>query len=550
MNLIGAAALLWGIGLGLSPAEEKDAVQPSAPAERSPLYGQIQPLRPGQRLYVFQKGPRTPDSQFIAVQTLQGVSARRAGSCIWIDMGDPAFSDYLASNYQIEFDRTYAEDFSGLIRAVQSGTSGRYVLYDLQDKPSLSAATTAAGLLDAAAADKELAEVFEKAGYTMALDVRGRDCRWVYENFWPQLNHEAIIVHTPYKRQHPSAPFLRDWGPALRALDWWYPDEGYCRRVYRNLVPCSPVYGWQSPVSSDEGVAIRQHSEEGLFQIPSDWMVNLSVHASLGPVLKEHRFVQKALRRQPAKEEGVHYVTFILSDMDNILTEIGTRSFFSQRKFYQNPHRGQFPMGWGMAPSLVELSPGGVDMWYQAAGETDGFVGYCGLGYFYPSHFPAMQEHADRLDTYLKRADLRTLLLIDRLEPEKKLTEEYAQVIRSFAELASIRGFFYLEYKAYALHSGRILRVGDKPLVTARFDFRSDAFYENVRSSPQQLAASINALPKDPSLPQGYTFVTVHAWSKGLDDIYETIQQLDPKVRVVGPEEFIELIRLNLPPAD
>ena len=106
------------------------------------------------------------------------------------------------------------------------------------------------------------------------------------------------------------------------------------------------------------------------------------------------------------------------------------------------------------------------------------------MGYFYPSHFPAMQEHADRLDTYLKRADLRTLLLIDRLEPEKKLTEEYAQVIRPFAELASIQGFFYLEYKAYALHSGRILQVGDKPLVTARFDFRSDAFYENVRSNP------------------------------------------------------------------
>jgi len=145
---------------------------------------------------------------------------------------------------------------------------------------------------------------------------------------------------------------------------------------------------------------------------------------------------------------------------------------------------------------------------------------------------------------------LRTLLLIDRLEPEETLTEGYAQVIRPFAELPSIRGFFYLEYKAYALHSGRILREGDKPLVTARFDFRSDAFYENVRSNPRQLAASINALPKDPSSPQGYTFVTVHAWSKGLDDIYETIQQLDSKVRVVGPEEFIERIRLNLPPAD
>jgi len=54
----------------------------------------------------------------------------------------------------------------------------------------------------------------------------------------------------------------------------------------------------------------------------------------------------------PQPKTKVHTVTFIMSDMDNILTEIGTDSFFSTRKFYANPHRGEFPMTWGMAPSL------------------------------------------------------------------------------------------------------------------------------------------------------------------------------------------------------
>jgi hypothetical protein len=85
-------------------------------------------------------------------------------------------------------------------------------------------------------------------------------------------------------------------------------------------------------------------------------------------------------------------------------------------------------------------------------------------------------------------------------------------------------------------------------MVTARFDFRQETFYSAVRPTAAELAKSINALPKDPTRPEGYTAVTVHAWSKGVDDIYDTIQLLDANVRVVNAEEFIDLIALNLKP--
>lgn len=67
-----------------------------------------------------------------------------------------------------------------------------------------------------------------------------------------------------------------------------------------------------------------------------------------------------------------------------------------------------------MAPSLVELSPAGVEMWYKDATPNDVFVAYCGLGYFYPNVAPYMETHAERLSGFLERADLRTLLVIDR----------------------------------------------------------------------------------------------------------------------------------------
>ncbi|AQT69118.1 hypothetical protein STSP2_02305 [Anaerohalosphaera lusitana] len=515
----------------------------------APLYGEIKPLSAGDTIYVWtkQRG-RSADNRFIAVQTLQGITARTDRPWLWIDVGDNTFTDYLTKRYDIRFDRRYAKDFDSLLSKLKPFTSGRYVLYDMQDRPSISAATTMAGLLDAVAIDVELEDIAQAKGYQQAIDVRGKDCRWVYDNYRDQLNDHAIIVHTNSYREHPSVGYLRDWGPALKALDWWYDDEKLSSEVYSSITPCSPVYGWQDPTTSDEGLTVKLHSQEGLYQVPSDWMVNLSVHAAMGPAMKDRTFKQKVERNPPEKENDVHYVTFIMSDMDNILTEIGTNSFYSNRSFYANQHRGEFPMTWGMAPSLVELSPAAVDMWYNAATANDAFVAYCGLGYFYPSESPAMSKHVDQLSGFMKRADLRTLLLIDRLMPDQDLAQDYSKHAKWFTNMDQVRGLFYLEYVRYAPHDGKIFWFDGKPMVTARFDFRDEAFYSAVRRTPQSLADSINDLPKDPSRPDGYTFVTVHAWSKGMDDIYETIELLDDDVKVVQGEDFIELIHSNLKP--
>jgi hypothetical protein len=512
----------------------------------TPMYADIKPLSQNDTLYVFTKGPRSEDNQFVAMQTLQGIVARTSRPRLWIDAGDATFVDEFQQKYKIQFDWSLSRDCAGLLEALKPYTSGSYVLYDRRDNPSLSAAATLSGLLDAVAVDMELEPAAIAKGYTKAFDARGKDCRWVYENYRQKINDNLIIVHTNNRRFHPSAYHMKDWAAATRALSWWYEDESFSRVVYRSMAPCSPVYGWLDAATRDEGLSVKLHSQEGLFQVPSDWMLNLSVHASMGQALKDKKFTQKVTRPSPVKETGIHYVTFILSDMDNILTEIGTNSFYSQKKFYRNPHRGEYAMTWGMAPSLVELAPHAVDMWYRDATAKDAFIAYCGLGYSYPNSSPYLQTHAQRLGELMKRADLRVLLLIDYLLPDKLLTDHYYQTAKWFTALDEVRGLFYLEYIQYAPHGGKIFWFDGKPMVTPRFDFRQETFYPAVRPTPVALAQSINSLPKDPASPDGYTAVTVHAWSRGLDDIAETIQQLDPDVRVVQAEEFIELIRRNL----
>ena len=294
----------------------------------NPLYADIKPLSENDTLYVFTKGPAAEDNQFVAIQTLQGIVARTDRPRLWIDAGDNTFVRDLEQRYAIRFDRSMARDFGGLLETLKPYTSGSYVLYSMRDRPSLSAAATLAGLLDAVAIDTALESTAVARGYTKAIDVRGKDCRWVYDTYRRELNDDLIIVHTNDPRVHRSAYHLKDWAAATKALSWWYDDEAVSRSVFRSMAPCSPVYGWLNPITGhDEGLSVRLHSEEGLFQLPSDWMINLSVHASMGHALKDMTFKQVAPRQTPVNEKGVHYVTFIMSDMDNILTEIGTNSF-------------------------------------------------------------------------------------------------------------------------------------------------------------------------------------------------------------------------------
>jgi hypothetical protein len=180
---------------------------------------------------------------------------------------------------------------------------------------------------------------------------------------------------------------------------------------------------------------------------------------------------------------------------------------------------------------------------------NDSFTAFCGLGYYNPSRAPYLQTHAAKLAELLERADLRTLLILDnQLNPYVDLSQSYYDKIRWFTALKQVRGLFYLEYDGYARHRGQILWFDNKPLVTARFDFRDNAFYDAVRVTPADLANSINAMPTDPTSPEGYSVVIVHAWSRGMNDIYDTIRLLDSDVRVVHAEEFIEQLYLNMKP--
>lgn len=485
--------------------------------------------------------------KLVAIQTIQGIAARKSRTGIWLDGGDSTFYNDFAENHGVTLTRN--NDFNFYLRQFKNLVSANYILYDTNDHGSLTAASTMAGVLDAVAVDVTLKSTFDSQGYTMLMDLRGKDDKWVYENYNDQLCNDAVIVHTPDPAVHGSAYLMRDWAAAIKCLTWWNTDLEYTKNVYDSMAASSPVYGWLEATTGDELGFIDLHSRHGLYQIPCDWLTNLSVLAAMGERYPDTKYKQKVTRQPVKTESNVHYVAFMMSDMDNILTLVSNNSFINDNRYFANSARGTYPMGWGMAPSLTELAPTAIKVWYDRATANDSFTAQSGLGYFYPHNYPNLNAHTERLSGYMERADIKTLMITDNFWPRDLTWESYREFGDQFADITNLRGMFYVDVNGdYARYAGKILWFKNKPLVTCRYTLWIGSQYNGLSSNASELAASINALPADPKSSDGYTFIVVHAWSYGLDEVTSTISKLAPHVRVVTPEEMIEQLYKNFTP--
>lgn len=181
------------------------------------------------------------DAEFIVMQTLQGLLAQTKPE-IWINEGNLSLLDDMVANHGITY--TEKNTFFWYLDHFKSRISG-YVLYDFSDPASLTAANSMAGILNAVAVEDSLESYITTTfGLPRLLDARGKDDQWVYENYWDQFNHDAIVVKTNDPSYHGNAYYFRDWGVAIKSLFWWNDSTLLSRPVYDSIFGNAPVYGW------------------------------------------------------------------------------------------------------------------------------------------------------------------------------------------------------------------------------------------------------------------------------------------------------------------
>ena len=126
---------------------------------------------------------------------------------------------------------------------------------------------------------------------------------------------------------------LRDYAILSKSLVFYEDDihDSTLRElIFNSMDDGGRILGW----APDEHTNLSIASSFGIDTIAADWSYNLSVLSSYPSTTKLQN-----INNQVTEEDGVHYITFIMSDGDNQQWLLGSN--FNMKNWFGSPHRGK-----------------------------------------------------------------------------------------------------------------------------------------------------------------------------------------------------------------
>lgn len=477
-------------------------------------------------IVVISESNLTNSAQKTLIATLQGIVARQSAQQIYIDGGNgySLWDNHLNTTYAIPY--TVATTPWSLLTQFKGDVSG-YILFDkTANSNSLNVATSLCGPLNAIAVDASIESTVRSYGITNRLaDVRSDNDAWTWANYNAVLNRNVVA-----EQKTDFDDDLRDYAAMANLFIFFDGNTPFRNSIVSQLNPDSACLGW-GDASQGESVFVGDSSSNGVFTCASDWALDLSTLSGI----RDTSFYQRTYS-QPVAETNVHYVTFVMSDGDNVQWNLG-----GEPGLYNNPARGAFNMGWSLSSSLADLAPSVLRWYYDYASTTtnrDFFVaGPSGVGYMYPSDYPSadLALHVQKLNYFMGRADMNIGQIIDFSSFSR------LDLWNQYLAQPNIAALLYLEYTQYNGAGGAVeFSTNGRPVIACRDLLNAG------EEDPPTLISNIDSCPADISSPDGYTFVCVNVWSETQASVQQVIAGLDSNVRVVTPDVFVRLIRDNV----
>jgi len=379
---------------------------------------------------------REPAERAMALAALQGIVNRSAPRLYMINSTNPPDDDEFYLRYMQ--DKGYAgterrigsaEELVELFREEITGA----IVYDPELPGSVHAACMLAGITRALPLSPPLAEEF---GLPVVADLRGRwrrnveAYRFIFENYWDQMNHYVLAWHHPLT----NAQYLRDYLVEFNIFTFWlsgYADnlkgadppaeEEFIHELFAATPANIPVMGWAS-YGHDSGIseyeALRWCSEYGKFLPGTEFCSNLSIHTAIHP--PDTVFVQNWAgtgRRLQLEGDKVYVSVNILDSGDSLWYWQ-----LAQRHVWADAERGTVPIGWSMNVTLYDTLPLAAQWYFENATPNDRFfAAVSGLGYMhtgaYASRFQPLEreriwrEYVRLTDEYCRRLDVHGIEL-------------------------------------------------------------------------------------------------------------------------------------------
>lgn len=488
-------------------------------------------------LYVISLDSLTHGERTMVV-SLQGLVNGNSSSQIYtLNSSQPDYEIWLEdlkNNYKVSY--KILQDPWQLLNIYKDYIDG-YVLYSSKIKkdPSINNACSLASLNKAIVIDEAIESKVRHNGIIKIKgDCRNTDESWAYDNLWnKELNHSTVIQLSPEKTDP-----LRDYAIMTKSLVFYEDsiDKTTLRdKIFSSMKDNAVCLGW----GPDEFINVSTASKYGASVVAADWAYNLTALSAF-PSLT---ITNKSPLTLP-KEENFHYVTFVMSDGDNLQWNLGNN--YSSIKWFGNPNRDKLNLGWSMTPSLYYLAPTVFNLYYKSISSGNGnnnfIVAPSGNGYMYPSKFDRdkLRVYTNTLNDYMEQVDEKYVAIID------DSAFNNIELWNKFTERPGIQGLFYLDYHRHDKFQGEILWSNNKPIVSCRDLLWSTL--ENEDELVEKINDRVNSGQVNAYNPKAYTFVYVHVWSKGVNNVEEVVSKLNqnPNVKIVTPEIFMELIKRNV----
>lgn len=474
-------------------------------------------------------------SEQVLAATLQGLAANVSATQLFM-LEDNEHPDYkiwlddLATNHGCTVNHL-ANIAAVLDKFLPIVNASGYVLYDKNDG-SVNSAVSLCGIKKAVAVEVKLEPVIKARGFSLVDDARGISAKDIIAKYGDKISKKTVVEQIPDK-----TPYMIDYAVMTSSLMFFVGNTKERDSLLSYMDEDSACMGW-GDASNEESVFVNSSGNNGIFTIPADWSLNLSILSGFPST----PIKQSISREELPHEEDVHYVCFMMSDGDNIQWAQGR--MFADKRWWGNEHRSEFPTSWAVAPAMYDLFPTLMKRYYESSfGKSCLMVGPSGNGYMYPKTFPekALKKHIERLNSYMGDMDLSTAVIIDFD------SFECDRLWDTYLTQPNIGGLFFLEYINHKMGQGKISWYHDKPVINPR-EMLWDKFHDGI-CNKSDVAKRINKAPIDIHSENGYTLVLVHVWSDEngtMDAVNEVVGSLDKHIRVVGADDFVKLIKKNV----
>ena len=220
------------------------------------------------------------------------------------------------------------------------------------------------------------------------------------------------------------------------------------------------------------------------------------------------------------------YVSFLISDGDNF----GMNLYAVIARQWGQAMRGKVPIGWGVCPTQIELTPAAMRYWYRTATANDLFVAMDGLGYIYPDSYGSGRadnpgqygEFLKWTGEFMRRTDQRHLWYLSG-------TSRAAQMAQALS-LDGLFGEYGVPDKQRQEMIGKTAAIWAdvNPWEMPYHDV--DTYVKRIRD-------------RTPPGRPGFIMAGVNGFEIGPNKIVSIMQKLGPDYVAVRPDELAHLYR-------